>query len=57
MMRGEGVVTIYLHYALDVWFEEIVRAHCTGHIYLCRYADDLSVHFNIVKMRNAFTRR
>ena len=22
------------------WFEERVRAHCMGHVYLCRYADD-----------------
>jgi RNA-directed DNA polymerase len=34
------LANIYLHYVLDVWFEETVLAHCTGHVYLCRYADD-----------------
>ena len=31
---------IYLHYVLDEWFEEVVKAHCRGKVYLCRYADD-----------------
>jgi RNA-directed DNA polymerase len=34
------LANIYLHYALNVWFEETVRTHCMGHVYLCRYADD-----------------
>jgi RNA-directed DNA polymerase len=34
------LANIYLHYALDVWFEESVKAHCKGKAYLCRYADD-----------------
>ena len=36
---------IYLHYALDVWFEETVGAHCRGAVYLCRYADDFICAF------------
>ena len=39
------LANIYLHYALDVWFEETVRAHCIGHAYLCRYADDFVCAF------------
>jgi group II intron reverse transcriptase/maturase len=39
------LANIYLHYVLDVWFEETVRAHCTGHAYLCRYADDFVCAF------------
>ncbi len=31
---------VYLHYALDVWFEEKVVRHCKGKAYICRYADD-----------------
>jgi len=38
---------IYLHYVLDVWFEEGVRAHCKGDIYLCRYADDFVCAFQM----------
>ena len=34
------LANIYLHYVLDEWFEETVRTYCTGHAYLCRYADD-----------------
>jgi len=34
------LANVYLHYALDVWFEEAVKTHCEGRVYLCRYADD-----------------
>jgi len=30
----------YLHYALDLWFDKVVKAHCRGEALLCRYADD-----------------
>jgi RNA-directed DNA polymerase len=39
------LANIYLHYVLDVWFEGTVRTHCTGHAYLCRYADDFVCAF------------
>jgi len=39
------LANIYLHYVLDEWFEETVRTHCTGHVYLCRYADDFVCAF------------
>ena len=31
---------VYLHYALDLWFEKAVKPHCKGAAHLCRYADD-----------------
>ena len=31
---------IYLHYALDLWFEKIVKPACNGEEYICRLADD-----------------
>ena len=34
------LANIYLHHALDIWFEETVKKHCQGAAYLCRYADD-----------------
>ena len=34
------LANIYLHYALDVWFEQTVKVSCKGKAYLCRYADD-----------------
>ena len=39
------LANIYLHYALDVWFEETVKAHCRGAAYLYRYADDFVCAF------------
>ncbi len=41
------LANIYLHYALDVWFEETVRKHCRGAVYLCRYADDFVCAFEL----------
>jgi group II intron reverse transcriptase/maturase len=41
------LANIYLHYALDVWFEETVKGHCRGAAYLCRYADDFVCAFQL----------
>lgn len=41
------LANIYLHYALDVWFEQTVRARCRGAVYLCRYADDFVCAFQL----------
>src|SRR3990170_281015 len=34
------LANVYLHYALDQWFQEVVKAHCSGEACLIRYADD-----------------
>jgi RNA-directed DNA polymerase len=31
---------VYLHYALDRWFEEVVKPLLAGEALLCRFADD-----------------
>jgi RNA-directed DNA polymerase len=31
---------IYLHYALDLWFEMTVKRECVGRAEMVRYADD-----------------
>jgi RNA-directed DNA polymerase len=31
---------IYVHYALDLWFEEVVQPLLAGEALLCRFADD-----------------
>jgi RNA-directed DNA polymerase len=36
---------VYLHYALDKWFEEVVKKHCRGSAYHCRFADDFVCAF------------
>ncbi|MEW6505905.1 MAG: reverse transcriptase domain-containing protein [Chloroflexota bacterium] len=34
------LANVYLHYALDLWFEKAVRPRCQGEAYMVRYADD-----------------
>lgn len=34
------IANVYLHYALDLWFEKVVRKRCKGSAYMVRYADD-----------------
>lgn len=36
---------IYLHYALDGWFEQIFKAKCSGAAFLIRFADDFVACF------------
>ena len=38
-------MNIYLHYALDLWFEKIIRKSCTGFAWIIRYCDDFVVCF------------
>ena len=39
------LANIYLHYALDIWFEKVVKSRCDGDVILMRYADDFVVCF------------
>jgi group II intron reverse transcriptase/maturase len=34
------LANVYLHYALDMWFQKEVIPHCHGQAYLIRFADD-----------------
>lgn len=34
------LANIYLHYAIDLWFEKVVRKYSEGKAYMVRYADD-----------------
>jgi group II intron reverse transcriptase/maturase len=36
---------IYLHYALDVWFENVVRPRMRGYVRMWRFADDFILGF------------
>jgi hypothetical protein len=38
--RSPGLANASLHYVLDLWFSQVVRAHCRGAALLCRFADD-----------------
>jgi group II intron reverse transcriptase/maturase len=37
------LANIYLHYALDLWFERVFKRKCRGEAHLVRYADDFVV--------------
>jgi RNA-directed DNA polymerase len=39
------LANIYLHYAIDEWFEKVVKPHCKGDVIICRYADDFVCAF------------
>jgi RNA-directed DNA polymerase len=39
------LANIYLHYVLDVWFEEMVKPRLKGRAFLVRYADDFVMGF------------
>ena len=40
-----ALANVYLHYALDLWFEKVVKTHCQGEAMMCRYADDFVCAF------------
>jgi group II intron reverse transcriptase/maturase len=39
------LANIYLHYALDLWFEKVVKGHSEGDAFVLRYADDFVCAF------------
>ena len=39
------LANIYLHYALDLWVERVVKKRCKGQVVYQRYADDFVVGF------------
>ena len=39
------LANVYLHYALDLWFEKIVKRYCRGDVLITRYADDFVCAF------------
>ena len=50
------LANIYLHYALDLWFEKIVKRHCRGNAMLMRYCDDFVCAFQYRSDAQAFYR-
>ncbi len=48
------LANIYLHYALDLWFEDEVKPQLTGYTPLIRYADDFVVCFEKEAEARAF---
>src|SRR5499433_4594313 len=50
------LANVYLHYALDLWFEKVVKPHCRGEALLCRYADDWVCAFRLQEDAERFVR-
>jgi len=50
------LANIYLHYALDLWFEKVVKPACSGDVFICRYADDFVCAFQYARDAERFYR-
>ncbi|MBU7008887.1 group II intron reverse transcriptase/maturase, partial [Peptococcaceae bacterium DYL19] len=50
------LANIYLHNALDIWFEKVVKPRCQGEAYMCRYADDFTCAFRYKRDAERFYR-
>jgi len=48
------LANVYLHFALDLWFEKVVKAHCKGDAMIIRYADDFVCAFQYRKDAEKF---
>lgn len=48
------LANIYLHYALDLWFERTVKPRMKGRVMLIRYADDFVCAFQYAKDAERF---
>jgi len=50
------LANIYLHYALDLWFEKIVKPRCNGDVMLMRFADDFVCAFQYREDEQRFSK-
>jgi len=50
------LANIYLHYALDLWFERRIKPHCRGEAMIIRFADDFVCAFQYRSDAESFYR-
>ncbi|MES9857854.1 MAG: reverse transcriptase domain-containing protein [Sedimenticola sp.] len=50
------LANIYLHHAINEWFEKEVKSHCKGEAIICRYADDFVCAFQYAEDAERFYR-
>jgi RNA-directed DNA polymerase len=50
------LANVYLHYALDLWFERVVKPRCKGQALMIRYADDYVCAFQYRNEAHRFYR-
>jgi RNA-directed DNA polymerase len=48
------IANLYLHYVVDIWFNEIIKKKCKGEAYIVRYADDFVCCFQYENEAKAF---
>lgn len=48
---------VYLHYVLDLWFEQEIKKNCDGEAYLMRFADDFVALFRYARDAEMFYRK
>lgn len=48
------LANIYLHYVLDIWFNNFIKKRCKGQAYIVRYADDFVCCFQFENEAKAF---
>lgn len=48
---------LYLHFVLDLWFEQKIKPQCRGEAYLLRFADDFVVSFQFRQDVDHFQQR
>jgi group II intron reverse transcriptase/maturase len=51
-----ALANIYLHYVLDLWFEEVVKPRCKARAFMCRFADDVVFAFQFWEEAERFLR-
>jgi RNA-directed DNA polymerase len=50
------LANIYLHYVLDLWFQDVVKPRCKVRAFMCRYADDVVFAFQWYEEADRFLR-
>jgi RNA-directed DNA polymerase len=50
------LANIYLHYVLDLWFQDVVKPRCKVRVFMCRFADDVVFAFQWYEEADRFLR-
>ena len=51
------LANVYLHYVLDLWFEQEIKKNCDGESYFIRFADDFVALFRYARDAEMFYRK
>lgn len=51
------LANVYLHYVLDIWFEQKIKQNCEGEAYYIRFADDFVACFQYARDAEMYHRK